>query len=226
MKNQFRIVAAGAAIILSGCATQPNGEGNPAVQVLQSINQGLGKVKDNLEKSSSGSTVPVVKNSSFTGLMTSGQGESWPRVALTIHKLPADAYAPPRTQMMGGSIPPTYCMSVSAVVWTDAKTSRTIPEEQFCPSAHIQKRWVGYTKGEFLLWSGTPAQGTSTGAKRTTGPTPPRLLFPEGAKYGNFPNSNASWLFQGLLASMGFDISVSPGQDRRVWVVSLPGETD
>ncbi|MFN3812394.1 MAG: hypothetical protein ACK4S6_17445 [Roseateles asaccharophilus] len=224
--NKIKVAAILLPFLLTACASPSNGESNPAVQVLQGINQGLGKVKEGLEKASTTAGTAAAKESSFTGLMNTGSGEGWPRIAITIHKLPANAYAPPTTQMMGGSIPPSYCMSVSAVVWTDAKTSRTIPEEQFCPTAHIKKRWVGYSKGEFLLWAGTPAQSNHTGPKRTTGPTPPRLLFPEGSKYGNFPNSNASWLFQGLLASIGFDVAVNTGQDRRVWVVTLPGETD
>lgn len=220
--------AIAAFVFCTGCAA-PQGQATPAassgpVPVLQSIQQGLGSLKDGLERAAAG-TAAAAKPSAFKGLLAGDAGSGWPRVALTIHRLPANAYAPATAQMMGRAVPSSYCMTVSAVIWTDAKTSRVVPEEPFCPN-QAPGKWMGYSAGEFLQWAGTPAQGAHTGSKRGTGPTPPRLAFPEGAKYGNFLNSNASWLFQALLATMAFDVSVAPGQDRRLWVVGLPGQTD
>jgi len=214
--------------LCAGCAGPQGGSGlannSGPVAVLQVVQQGLGQLKGGLERASSAS-VTAAQPSSFKGLLAGDAGVAWPRVAVTIHRLPPNAYAPAVAQMMGRAVPPSLCMTVSAVVWTDTKNSRSIPEEPFCPS-QAPAKWVGYTAGEFLLWSGTPAQGAHTGAKRGSGPLPQRLAFPEGAKYGNFLNSNGSWLFQALLATMAFDVSASPGQDRRLWVISLPAETD
>ena len=201
----------------------PTGGSKP-VPVLQGIQQSLGTLKDGLERAASG-TVTAAKSSSFKGLLAGQADASWPRVALTIHRLPANAYAPATAQMMGRAVSSSYCMAVSAVVWTDPKTSRTIPEELFCPN-QAPGKWVGYSAGEFLQWAGTPTQGLHTGTNRGSGPIPPRLAFPEGSKYGNFLNSNGSWLFQAFLATLAFDVSVAPGLDRRLWVVSLPGQTE
>lgn len=210
-------------LIFAGCAntaSDSSGQSGGVGQVLGGLQQSLEKAKNSL-----GRVGAPAKKSSFDSIISGNSGDAWPRVALSITKLPPNAYlqwSPQSTESINLG---NYCMSVSAVVWTDAKTSRKIDEESFCAN-QAPARWVGSTAGDFLLWSGTSARGPNTGERRTNGPTPPRLAFPQGSKYSEFPRSHGHWIMDALFATMKYDITVSPGQDRRVWIVSIPGQTD
>ncbi len=171
-----------------------------------------------------------IKTSSFQGLLKNNPGGEWPRVAVTIHKLEADAYKPGHSVngklTANGKTIRDLCMRVSAVVWTGPKQSRTIPEESFCGNQG-PARWVEPDVGSYILWAGAnPTKGTNTGLNRTNGPNPPRTAFPQGTKYGNFIDSLAYRLLLQLTLTMEFDMTVAPSQDRRLWIVSIPGQTD
>lgn len=202
---KLRALLSCAVALVSGCAT------SDAQKALDGFKSGLMGNKP---------TPAQVEPSPLAGVFAESDGQ-WPRVALTIHTLPPDAYV----ASMAARLPPTYCMNVSAVIWKNSKESRTVPQHPFCLN-QAPAKWVGFGMSDFLLWSMSAHTGSNTGTKRTNGPLPPAKNFPEGLKYANFQQGRGGYLFAALLATMGYDMSINSSSDHRLWVVSLPGQTD
>ncbi len=209
-------------LVLAGCANQTSG------RFLQSSLQGVVGDLGGNGAVAAASNVPfgAPPESSFKDILVAQSGAQWPRVALNVTALQPTAY---KSMIMtwNNSIPSIDCMRLSAVVWTDAKTSREIPEETFCVSQMHKIGNINST-GEIMAWGmfedRTP-KTPNTGRDRTNGPIPPAKLFPEGADYKNFFNSSqASGTFSVLARLMGYDLSLDGVKDRRLWVVSFPTE--
>jgi len=164
--------------------------------------------------------------SSFKDILISKSGSQWPRVALTITALQSNAY---KSAILTGNsgFPGDSCMRLSAVVWSDMKTSKNIPEETFCLGQMHGHSSINST-GEILSWGMFEDLGRktqNTGHVRTNGPIPPAKLFPEGADYkGFFNSSRVSVIFGALVRVMGYDLSLDGEKDRRLWIVSIPSE--
>lgn len=208
-----------AVVVVTGCANTSTG----STGIEGALNQTLKGFQQGISAMAGGTPAMAdISKSSFQGIFTNSVNSEWPRLAVTIHKVAPDAYA--RT-LNNEILSQNFCMVVSAVVWTNAKTSKVIPQENFCPS-QMPSRWVGQSTGDFLRWSMTTSTSASTGKSRTNGPNPPARLFPEGSKFGNFPGARLNNLFQGFVATTGFDMTIDPGQDRRFWIVNIPGQTE
>lgn len=155
-------------------------------------------------------------------------GDGWPRLAITISKLPPGAYKPDTSIRFGG--PEEYmsmCMTYSAVLWTSAKAKKEIPSQEFC-WRDVDRRYKPADTPFFIAWGYSvklPKGHTDT--KRTSGPNPPRTSMPEGSSFSNFPSTRGSYLLTAMLAMMDFDpASADAKRDYRVWVVTMPSEVD
>ncbi|NMM14946.1 MAG: hypothetical protein HHJ17_15605 [Rhodoferax sp.] len=208
----------------AGCASQPGGtSAQAAIQgVVNAIGANLGGKPAGA--TASGVTLGAPSESSFKDILVSKSGSTqWPRVAVTITALPPTAY---KSMIMtwGSTVPGNACMRLSAVVWSDMKTSKTIPEETFCAS-QMRPTSLNST-GQILSWGSfedLTHKAPNTGHTRTDGPVPPAKLFPESADYKDFFNSSqASGTFSVLIRTMGYDLSIEGVKDRRLWVVNLP----
>ena len=205
-------------LVVTGCANTNPGSSSiegAVNQTLKGFQQGIAAIAGGTP------AMAATSKSSFQGIFTNSVNSEWPRLAVTIHKVAPDAYV----RTLNNTLAQNFCMVVSAVVWTDAKTSKVIPQENFCPN-QMPSRWNGQTTGDFLRWSMTTATSASTGKSRTNGPNPPAKLFPEGSKFRDFSGSRFNVLFQGFVATTGIDLNIDPGQDRRFWIVNIPGETE
>ena len=208
-----------AVLATTGCANTNTGP--PSIE--GAVNQTLKGFQQGIAAMAGGTSASANKpKSSFQGIFTNSVNTEWPRLAVTIHRVTPDAYT---GTVNNAILAQNFCMVVSAVVWTDAKTSKVIPQENFCPN-QMPSRWVGQSTGDFIRWSRATSDSASTGKSRTNGPNPPARLFPEGSKFGNFPGARLNRLFQGFVATTGIDLTIDPGQDRRFWIVNIPGETD
>lgn len=214
-----------AATLSAGCANQAS-----APMVHESIQGAINVLGATLAKQpvgqSSVGAASAPAASSFKDILAAPSGAQWPRLALTITALQPTAY---RNLIMtwGTNVPPNACMRLSAVVWSSASQSRSIPEETFCAS---QMRPTSINSaGEILSWGSFEDLGSkksNTGHARTNGPVPPANLFPEGSDYKSFFSSQASATFGVLIKMMGYDLSIDGVKDRRLWVVSIPSEAE
>ena len=216
----FKFVLLSIAVLAAtGCASTNTGSAG----IEGAVNQTWRGFQQGIAAMAGGTTASASNpKSSFQGIFPNSVNSQWPRLAVTIHRATPDAYARAVNNYV---LAPNFCMVVSAVVWTDAKTSRVIPQENFCPN-QAPSRWVGHSIGDFLRWSRTTSTSANTGASRTVGLNPPSRLFPEGSKFGNFPGTRLHLLFQAFVVTTGFDLTIDPGQDRRFWIVNVPGETE
>lgn len=212
----------------AGCANQL-GE-TSAQAAIQGVVNVIGANLGGKPAGATGSGVAfgALSESSFKDILVLKSGSAqWPRVAVTIMALQPTAY---KSMIMtwGTTVPGNACMRLSAVVWSDMKTSKVIPEETFCAS-QMRPTTLNST-GQILSWGsfGSLTRNISnTGHTRTVGPVPPAKLFPESADYKNFFNSSqASGTFSVLIRMMGYDLSIDGDKDRRLWVVSLPSEAE
>jgi hypothetical protein len=168
--------------------------------------------------------------------------DKWPRVALTIEKMPPDAEAGwlvssslPGWGMTGnlrGTAggapearrtvpPPEYCITVSAVIWSDAKTSRQIPATPYCGKDFKLNEISNDYAYEILGWAQVPkADVKNTGTARTKTSLPPLKSFPPRSIIVDNANSAAALMFAHLLIAMGMDLAVEPLREYRLWVVA------
>ena len=226
-KSIFRVCAAlSMAAFAAGCASQTNGiSAQAAIQgAVNAIGASLGGQPAGAAASSAPIGVP--SESSFKDILVSQSSSQWPRVAVTITALQPTGYNS-SVMTWDNTIPGNACMRLSAVVWSDAKTSKAIPEETFCAS-QMRRNVTINSNGVIQAWGmfeDLVHKTPNTGHARTNGPTPPAKLFPEGADYKNFfDSSKASKVFGVLARLMGYDFSVDGVKDRRLWVVSIPTE--
>jgi len=222
--SNFNMRASGViflAALATGCANQANGP-----MVRDSIQGAINVLGASLAGKPAGAAPDAPSESSFKDILVAESGSQWPRVALTITALQPAAY---KNMIMtwGSSIPQNACMRLSAVVWSSAKKSRTIPEETFCVS-QMRPTTIN-SNGEILAWGSFEdhmSKMPNTGHARNNGPVPPAKLFPEGGDYKNFYNAQASATFGVLIRTMGYDLSIDGVKDRRLWVVSAPSEAE
>lgn len=147
----------------------------------------------------------------------------WPRLAITIHKLPSRAY---ERQIGTPSDYQTMCMNYSAVLWTSEKSKKEIKEQDFC-YRDIDRKWKPTESAFWINWvSYIKRVKGNTGLKRTDGPNPPDTSFPRGNQYIDFTQSRGSYILNGMFAMMDFDPAIIGSKEHRVWIVSLPSEVD
>ncbi|PVX70690.1 hypothetical protein [Paraburkholderia unamae] len=195
--------------LLAGCAGSTN-FGN-------SVSQFTDGLKNGMTTAVMGPGPGHFKDSGLSHVLQDG-GNGWPRAAITINSLPATAYAHSIGTFSYG---PDYCMNVSVVLWHDAGHSQHFDGVKFCGN-DIPNNIVSADSGQFLLWGGSLAQGANTGARRTTGPNPPKNNFPQGSGYvQSFVSTNGMNLFAQLMFAMGYDLAENT-DDHRAWVVSVP----
>ncbi|MBN3823669.1 hypothetical protein G3O00_08555 [Burkholderia sp. Ac-20384] len=211
MKNILPVCVA---LALAGCANAPD-IGGAVSQLTDGLKGGLTSV----------GAVPAPGHFKESGLyhVMQDNGNGWPRAAITINSLPANAYINSIATNMGSrySYGSNYCMNVSVVLWHDAKHSQSYNGAKFCGN-DIPNNTVSADTGQFLLWAGSLAQGANTGARRTNGPNPPKNNFPQGSGYvSSFAGTNGMNLFAQFMFAMGYDIADN-GDDHRAWVVSMP----
>jgi len=168
--------------------------------------------------------------SQLQGILAESANGEWPRVALTITALHSSAYSN-LIMTWGNKVHGEACMRVSAVVWTDPKNSRAIPEETFCPRQIPPQMATRFNSNlQLVAWATTyavnyPAKRPDSGKARTNGPNPPELLFPPGPDFKPFLEGQGGAVFTALVRYMGFDLTTPPPeQSRRLWILSLPSE--
>lgn len=169
-------------------------------------------------------------STAFQGLLNQPGSVEWPRVALTIHAMHPTAFSN-MIATWGNRVQGNACMRISAVVWSDAKTSKQIPEETFCPSQLPPPMATRFNSNlQLVAWATTysvnyPVKRPDTGKSRTNGPNPPELLFPPGLDYKGLWEGQGGGVFAALVRYMGYDLSSPPPeQNRRLWIVSVPTE--
>jgi len=192
----------------------------------------MDQVADNLRKlghppDQSGPT--PFSQSGLAGLfMGTDSTSQWPRVALTIDDMPADAgeswfdWKPGPLPAASVAVPrANYCLTISAVVWKNEKSSQKFDHVPYCG----RDAKVGAIPDDYayslLGWAQVPKSGgKNTGASRTFGPVPPLKSFPSRSIVIDGSNTRAGFMFSHLLMSMGLDLSADHLHENRLWVVS------
>ena len=185
MRHSYRAaVLAAACTMLTACAGLP---------------QQMDQVADNLRQLGQSVSSPLVPSGpsafSQSGLANVFKGtdpaSKWPRVALTIDNMPADAQnnwfewrAAPVPAASVAVAPANYCITISAVVWKSEKSSQRFDHIPYCGrDAKVRDITDDYT---FMLlgWAQMPKNGgKNTGASRTFGPNPPLKTASRNAEY-------------------------------------------
>lgn len=212
MKATFALALA-PVVMLAGCA------GNDMGSAVSQFTNGL---KGGVTSALVGPPPGTFKDSGLYHVLQD-RGNGWPRAAVTINSLPGTAYVSALGTNMTGrfSYGPDYCMNVSVVLWRDAGHGQHFDGVKFCGN-DIPNNIVSADAGQFLLWSGSLAQGPNTGTRRTNGPNPPKSNFPQGSGYvGSFVSTNGMNLFAQFMYAMGYDLAENT-DDHRAWVVSMP----
>ncbi|KVH42037.1 hypothetical protein [Burkholderia diffusa] len=222
MRHSYRAaVLAAACTILTACAELP---------------QQMDQVADNLRKLGQNVSAPIVPSGptafSQSGLANVFKGtetaSKWPRVALTIDNMPPDAannwfawQAAPVPAASVAVAPANYCITISAVVWRNEKSSQRFDHIPYCGrDAKVRDITDDYTF-TLLGWAQMPKNAVkNTGASRSFGPNPPLKSFPSRSIIIDTANSRASFMFAHLLMSMGLDLTVDYLHENRLWVVS------
>lgn len=154
-----------------------------------------------------------------------GVGNGWPRLAITINKLPPYAYK--SATAIGKDEYFQLCMNYSAVLWTSAKDKKEIPAQDFC-WRDVDRAFRPADNYFLIEWAYTKKrQKGNTGLTRTTGPNPPITSMIEGSAYSNFVGSRGAYIIQAMFGMMDFDPgSAERRSDYRVWIVKIPSEID
>jgi hypothetical protein len=163
--------------------------------------------------------------------------QQYPHIAVTVLKVPSgwtrSVVMTPGTVSLIHAQPNEYCFTLQAVVWSDARSSKTVGPFDWCSPNDLE---VGLP----LLYSDNPPPSmysplNSTGASRTNGPLPPISLFPndrktldmlanESANNGGVRDLNNDRLsrmaimFGNLRYSMG---EIFGTNDYRMWVAEI-----
>jgi hypothetical protein len=148
--------------------------------------------------------------------------EQYPHIAVTVLKTP-----PSWSDVSVGQ----YCFTLSVVVWSNEKTSKTVGPFDWCSPRDLEVEtgpMASMQKPKYL-------SDETTGIARTNGPVPPRTLFPEDpATKRKWANANSErslpvsfdlsftsrigLMFYNLREEMGWDAGQ---QDPRIWLVSI-----
>lgn len=223
MKNWKMAVVLASLTVLGGCAELP---------------KQLDQVADNLRELGRNSTAgkpaaPTKFSQSPLANVFSGSepASQWPRVALTIDEMPGDADFVwldwPMQNRVGSPmasaivVPANYCITVSAVIWKNEKTSQKVERVPYCgKDAKVGEITDDYTFS-MTGWTMAPKNGfKNTGASRTSGPNPPLKSFPSRSLIIDRNNSRASLIFAHLVMGMGLDLTQDYLNEGRLWVVS------
>lgn len=207
------------AALLSGCADMPN--------MLNSMADSISKL----------GTPGVSPDGKFaqSGLadvfVNNGDGKSWPRVALTIEKMPADAAETWLVWPRGGGTPQArnvvparnFCFTMSATVWNSPTRSQQFDHVEFCGS-DIQPGGITNDYHFYLLgWASLPKTTLkNTGNSRTNGPNPPAKSFPSRSIIVDSSSTKAGLMFAYLVNSLGLDWTEDYRHEARLWVVRTP----
>ncbi|MBC3920064.1 hypothetical protein H8L32_21535 [Undibacterium sp. CY18W] len=154
-------------------------------------------------------------------ISTSGSNE-WPRVAVTVNKLPKWFYAIPPS-----GVPGRYsaidCIAVSLTVWSDPKSAVNYDNIAVCGDDIVRNTPF---KDIGLMWKsfGIVSSAQHTGAQRTRGPLPPQHLFPNKPGYDLFFNPNGSYYIGSIMMTLGYNWNEA--QDYRFWFVNVPTQAD
>jgi len=155
-------------------------------------------------------------------------GTQFPHIAITVLKSPQNWLSPPNAF--------SGCWSLSAVVWSDAKTSKNVGPFDWCMPQDQQIR-LGPTAAFGLPTAGASdiyMRKATTGIHRTTGPRPPNTVIPDDARTHNLElQQGRSLPTSGLYIMTAFGTMVGnllyqfgaysdhDNHDMRVWIVSI-----
>lgn len=240
-KSVLAILAS--SLLATACAQLPQ-EMNKLADSLQKIGK-PDPAPASAQRTLDSSTPTAFSQSALAGVFkNTSVADKWPRVALTIEKMPpyaeagwAVSSALPDWGMTGSMrgaaggmpearrvVPPAdYCITVSAVIWSDAKTSRQIPSTPYCGRDFKLNEISNDYAYEILGWAQVPKGDVkNTGTARTKGSSPPLKSFPPRSIIVDNANSAASLMFAHLLIAMGMDLAVEPLREYRLWVVATP----
>jgi len=159
----------------------------------------------------------------------------YPRVALTINTVPDhhddtiyvtmnDKLTLEEYEKVAG------CWDLTATVWENSNNSEVVdfgwcyPDDQ---DATIHGRLVGnwITSASIDISLGGRDTGRDTGRKRTTGPLPPAMAFPNDLAHKKFlsgldvggMNTYDRLMIGSIMDQMGFDYTID--EDKRFWIV-------
>jgi hypothetical protein len=155
--------------------------------------------------------------------------QQFPHVAITVLRSPTNwAGTEMQANPIGGGFSPIRgCWTMTAVVWSNMRSSKTVGPFDWCSPDDIQIH-MGPMGGMGILG----AMDDSTGAERTNGPNPPETLFPEDRhdfKNGFVPTiklseftGSALWL---MFGNVIYGMGSMPGKsgDYRIWIVTIDG---
>jgi hypothetical protein len=155
--------------------------------------------------------------------------EQYPHVAVTVLNSPSHWMSPP-TSFSG-------CWTLSAVVWSNAQSSKEVGPFDWCMPADQQIRL-----GPMAVY-GLPTASyldiyhdATTGIHRTTGPKPPNSIIPDDIKTHNleaqdrgialdlpalYSTTAFGTMFGNLLYALGKNLGAMDDHDCRVWIVTI-----
>lgn len=234
------LISCTAIALLSACASpqQPGQQDKPeqsfGASITEKINASVAAVNNSLHAStkrgnekntgadaSSGGRTRL-RDSGLIDVIGNSTSDKWPRVAVTINKLPKWFYSTPPSGLPGG-YSPRDCINVSITLWRDQKTSKTYDNLDICgndiiantPFKDIGLMWVNFA---------TVRGSQHTGAQRTRGPLPPQRLFPNKPGLDMFFSLNGAYYVGSIMATVGYNWKEP--QDARFWIVNVPTEAE
>ena len=155
----------------------------------------------------------------FSNLTTE---DPWPRVAVSIDELPDWFYD---TGSGGyskqGNYGPNDCAVISAVLWTNSKTSKRFDGLLVCGDdmpRNISFKNIGIVWNNFAY--ADPSDKKHTGGKRTFGPNPPYTLYPNDPASEEFFTLHGNYYLGTIMYTLGYNWNAS--SDRTFWVVRVP----
>lgn len=221
--------------LLNACAQQ-GGPGNSTDPLSDFMNG----IKQSMNASGPGFGLPTPRSNpsleqvGLKNIMpeyddTKPLSQQFPHVAITVLRSPPNwAGTSMQGNTMGGGFSLIRgCWTMTAVVWSNASSSKTVGPFDWCSPEDVQIQ-MGPIGG-----MGLPnMMDETTGIQRTNGPRPPETLFPEDrhdynngfvptTKLSQFTGS-ALWL---MFGNVIYQMGSSPGKngDYRVWIVTING---
>ena len=193
--------------------------------VSDSINNAAAQIQSSAKTGShinnAESTRKRLRDTELNGIFNTSTTQEWPRIAVTINKLPSWFYSMPPSGMMG-QYSQNDCINVSITAWQNNKTEKTFENIDFCGDDIVRETPfsdVGLMWKSFGLVS-----TTNTGTTRTTGPKPPQRLFPNKPGLDMFFQFNGDYYVGSIMATLGYNWKEP--SDYRFWIVNVPTQAE
>lgn len=224
---------------LCSCATTPStsaqdGSGKSlGASIVEKVSASMAAMNNSLaggvqnageKRPSDGTTTgrQKLRDTDLKDILSRSTTGKWPRVAVTINKLPTWFYEmPPAGQP--GRYSYKDCINISVTAWQDMKHSKNYNNMDFCGNDIVTETPfsdVGLIWKNFGLVSSSP----NTGTQRTRGPLPPSRLFPNSPGLDMFFQLNGSYYVGSIMATLGYNWKEP--QDYRFWIVNVPTQAE